>query len=201
MKRVIAGLILVVLVLGFSYIASADEASTVEMLGFCFDYRGVTYHSSANTTTLHYTVRACDNPPADLSNWGLKLCTDHQVVTASPNPWEVVDSDSHYGFRAIKWDVQVDKENTAGIGFEFTINGQPQIGETQLGGKAGQQVFPPPMTTIEGPVCPPTAVELSKLSATSGYSFESTPWNVIGVVGAMILLAIYAIYMFRYYPH
>ena len=127
----------------FSYIS----AQTSSFDGFDFTFDGVTNNGNG-TSTWSYTVTGNGTADHDLSHWVLALCQDHEVLSASPNNWEV-NTDPTTGVYGIKWDVGINKNGGIET-FEFTLNGEFAVEEVQVAFKASTESF---YSTINGPSC------------------------------------------------
>jgi uncharacterized repeat protein (TIGR01451 family) len=112
--------------------------------GYQIAFRGVT-HNGDHTSTWHYFVKELPGAQ-DLSNWVLALPDCATVVTASPEPWEVVNPDPNALLDGIKWQT--------GAGFqegEFTatLAGPLALGQTEVAAKGPDLAY----GIITGPVC------------------------------------------------
>ncbi|GIK40830.1 MAG: hypothetical protein BroJett011_46630 [Chloroflexota bacterium] len=117
--------------------------------GYQITFLGVTYHGD-QTSTWRYYVKELPSAQ-DLSNWVLALpfaCDADviSVITASPEPWEMVNPDPNAHLDGVKWQT--------GAGFqqgEFTVTlaGPVALGQTQVAAKGPDLAY----GVIAGPVC------------------------------------------------
>lgn len=95
--------------------------------GYRVTFRGVTYDTSANTSTWRYYVE--ELPEAqDLSNWVLEVPSCTRVVSATPNG-EIVNPDPNAKLSGIKW--QPGGGFTQGE-FSVTLEGQWTVGSINV---------------------------------------------------------------------
>lgn len=166
--RILFGVgLLAVCILGFGSVSLAQNTS-VELLGFKITFEGVDYNPVTNESTWTYRVQGTYTGPHDLSHWILQLCRSssvkHVVVkqggtlkTSHPGDTKVSDhGDPHHNIAGIKFDVGVNK-NGGDTYFWFVLEGDWEIGEVDIAGKAGQLLE---SSTILGPSCDPTMCEV-----------------------------------------
>lgn len=162
--RILILLVLTVSVLGGTMLKSfAQPDSSVEMLGFLITFQGVEYDAAANESKWMYKVEGREDAPHDLSHWDLGLCGPGHVLavqngkrykTSHPNRTEV-GTNPHTDIDGIKFEVEVDKWETAE--FWFVLHGNWEIGEVEVGAKAG---LPVEVGKILGPSCEPVICEV-----------------------------------------
>lgn len=113
--------------------------------GYKITFLGVENDYVSGTSTWSYSVT--ELPEAqDLSNWVLELPDINAVVTASPEPYEIVHPDPNAHLYGIKWQ--------PGGGFEegtftFTLQGIFEVGIVQVAAKGPDVAF--------GEICGPAA--------------------------------------------
>jgi uncharacterized repeat protein (TIGR01451 family) len=112
--------------------------------GYRITFLGVIYNADGTSTWRYYVEEL---PSAqDLSNWVLELPDCASVVTAWPEPWEVVMPDPNAHLDGIKWQT--------GAGFEegeftVTLAGPLALGQTQVAAMGPDLGY----GVIAGPVC------------------------------------------------
>jgi uncharacterized repeat protein (TIGR01451 family) len=112
--------------------------------GYRITFLGVTYNADG-TSTWRYTVEELPSAQ-DLSNWVLELPDCVRVVTAWPEPWEVVHPDPNAHLDGIKWGAS----GLPGIGeFTLTLNGHWAVGVTTVAAKGPDLAY----GLIAGPIC------------------------------------------------
>ncbi|WP_298515440.1 SdrD B-like domain-containing protein [uncultured Kordia sp.] len=148
-----------------------NASASVDLNGFLFEFLGVHYNLDG-TSTWTYKVTG-NGARRNLSHWKLKLLDEHNVISSSPNTWEV-HVDPHFQYYGIKWDSSVNK-NGGMKTFSFTLDGRYEVGAVDFGYKAGRKLF---HGIIQGPTTPLT-------NAISGTVFNDTNSNGVidGVEG------------------
>lgn len=142
---------LIVAVVAVLCLAGSAFATGNENFGpghFTVQYNGVNYDLVNNTTTVSYTLSWNGDPPG-LSHFGLAICPDAQVVSASPDGYVGPDIDPSLGnrntdcqrsdFYGIKWDsaIQAPTVNNP-VTYSVTLAGLWATGTIEYSAKAGE---------------------------------------------------------------
>lgn len=163
-KRILRVLLLTLTVLTGLQVTSTAQTTTAQLLGFTVTFDGVTYDSETNQSTFTYTVKGTRGADKDLSHFDIALCLPkHVVVRQGRNPRSShpgrteVGTDPHTGLTGIKFDVEVSKNGQQT--FWFVLEGNWEIDDIEIGGKAGQNVEWG--MTVAGPSCDPIACQVN----------------------------------------
>jgi uncharacterized repeat protein (TIGR01451 family) len=141
-------IVAVVAVLGIAGSAFAEQPASFGPGHFSVDYNGVNYDLVNGTTTLSYTLNWTGEPPA-LSHFGLAICPDATVLSASPEGYVGPAIDPALGnkntdcqrkdFYGIKWDAGIQAPTVGNpVTYTVTLEGLWATGTVEYSAKAGE---------------------------------------------------------------
>lgn len=211
-KRAFIIVVSVLLLLLSAQVAFAYEVPDCITLGdFEVCFQGVTEDTDAGTVTWYYSIEGTGGDDGQvgqaLSHWTLEICTGYTVVEPTdsfetlaevngvtsnePNSlYEVEfgpDNSTPVDISGIKYNAsgeQIDELGDLHIFSFTTTSDETRIGDTLVLAKWGQGTSGEGYDSglITGPVCGPTAVSMTTLSAASEASFDYTAAALIGVI-------------------